>query len=176
MVALSGGVATPVTVPNGGTGDASFIAYTPLVGGTTATNPVQSVAALGTSGMPLSSAGAGAVPAFGPAAAPVFTLVDGASIAVDASKGNYATVSIAGNRTIAAPSNAVNGQFLIFEVTQGAGGSHTLAWTSGAGGFSFGSGSAPTLSVTAAQTDLIGFRYSATVGKWLFQGAQTGFS
>lgn len=178
FTATGGLPSLPLVVSNGGTGDATLTAFAVLTGGTTTTSPVQTVAALGTAGMPLSSGGAGALPAFGPSDAASFALTDGATIAVNAALGNYATVTIAGNRTISAPSNppAAGSQTLIFEVTQGSGGSHTLAWTSGAGGFSFGSGSAPTLSTSAGVADLIGFRYSQGVGKWLFIGSETGYS
>jgi len=55
---------TPVTVANGGTGSASHTAYAVLCGGTTSTNPVQSIASVGTSGQVLTSNGAGALPTF----------------------------------------------------------------------------------------------------------------
>lgn len=172
-----GGITTPVSVPNGGIGTTSLVAYAPVFGGTTSTNQVQSAASLGTDGMPLSSQGAGAVAAFGPAIAPVFALADAATILVNAALGNYATVTIAGNRTMGAPSNppASAAQFLEFEITQGSGGSHTIAWTSGAGGYDFGSGSAPTLSTSAGAIDTVAFRWSPTKGQWVFQGAETGF-
>lgn len=57
-------LATPVTVPNGGTGDTSLTAYAVLCGGTTSTAAVQSVASVGTSGQVLTSNGAGALPTF----------------------------------------------------------------------------------------------------------------
>lgn len=173
-----GSITTPVSVPNGGTGGTTYIAYAPVVGGTTATNPFQSVPALGTAGMPLTSQGAAVIPAFGPANAPVAALTDAATIAVDASQGNYLTVTIAGSRTMGAPSNlaAFGSQPVWFEIKQGVGGSHTVTWTSGAGGYSFGSGSAPTLSTTAGLVDLVGFRYSQVVGKLLFIGSETGYS
>lgn len=51
-------------VAGGGTGTTSFTAYTPICGGTTSTNPLQSVASTGTSGQVLTSNGAGALPTF----------------------------------------------------------------------------------------------------------------
>jgi len=61
-------VSTDITgvlpVANGGTGVASLSTYQLVAGGTTATGDVQQVGA-GTSGHPLVSAGAGALPAFG---------------------------------------------------------------------------------------------------------------
>jgi len=54
----------PITVAQGGTGVSSTTAYSVLCGGTTSTNPVQSVASVGTSGQVLTSNGAGALPTF----------------------------------------------------------------------------------------------------------------
>lgn len=55
-------IGTPVVVSQGGTGDTSFTAYSVICGGTTSTNPLQSVASVGTSGQVLTSNGAGALP------------------------------------------------------------------------------------------------------------------
>lgn len=57
-------LSSPLTVANGGTGDASLTAYAVLCGGTTSTAAIQSVAALGASGTVLTSNGAGALPTF----------------------------------------------------------------------------------------------------------------
>lgn len=58
-----GGV-TYVPLTNGGTGVGTFTAYGVVCGGTTATNPLQSVASVGTAGQVLTSNGAGAMPTF----------------------------------------------------------------------------------------------------------------
>lgn len=57
-------VGNPLTVANGGTGDSSLTAYAVLCGGTTSTNPVQSIASAGVSGQMLTSNGASALPTF----------------------------------------------------------------------------------------------------------------
>lgn len=57
----------PVVVASGGTGATSMTAYAVVCGGTTSTNPLQSVASVGTSGQVLTSNGAGALPTFQPA-------------------------------------------------------------------------------------------------------------
>ncbi len=54
----------PVPVSGGGTGDTSFTAYAVICGGTTSTDPLQSVASVGTTGQVLMSNGAGALPTF----------------------------------------------------------------------------------------------------------------
>lgn len=54
----------PIEVAAGGTGKSSVTAYAVLCGGTTTTNPIQSIAAVGTAGQVLTSNGAGALPTF----------------------------------------------------------------------------------------------------------------
>lgn len=61
---VAGAIGFPITVPNGGTGNTSFIPYAVITGGTTSTNPLQSVASVGTAGQVLTSNGAGALPSF----------------------------------------------------------------------------------------------------------------
>lgn len=175
---ISSSLATPVSIANGGTGAATFIADAVVVGGTTATNPLQSVAALGNQGNPLVSGGAGALPNFTAGLAPiVFGLTDAATILVNAQNGNVQGVTITASRTMGAPSNPLDGMPLVFSVKQGGAGSFTISWTGGAGGYTFGTGSAPTLTTTAGATDYVGFRYNAGIGKWCYQGSEIlGFS
>jgi hypothetical protein len=54
----------PLPVANSGTGASSFTAYGLLVGGTTSTNPVQSVVSIGNSGEVLKSNGTASLPTF----------------------------------------------------------------------------------------------------------------
>jgi hypothetical protein len=104
----------------------------------------------------------------------VVMLTDAATIAVDASLGNDYRVTIAGNRTMGTPANPANGQQIIFQVTQGAGGPFTLSWASG---YEFsGALAQPVLSTTAGYTDLLGFIYNAGNGTWLFAAYVNGFS
>lgn len=55
---------TDLSVANGGTGRSSHTAYAVICGGTSTTNPQQSIASVGTSGQVLTSNGAGALPTF----------------------------------------------------------------------------------------------------------------
>jgi hypothetical protein len=106
----------------------------------------------------------------------VSALTFGSSVAVNAALGNVFTLTLtASTATIAAPSNPVSGQVIEFDLTQGSGGSFTVAWASGSGGFDFGTAGAPTLSTTAADVDAVSFRYSASKGKWLCLGYALGF-
>src|SRR5690242_9351887 len=83
------------------------------------------VAAVGATGAILTDAATPALAAQdaasiapGAVAPAVVNLTDAATIAVDASTGNDFRVTIAGNRTIGTPANPVNGQQIIFQVTQ----------------------------------------------------------
>lgn len=87
-------------------------------------------------------------------------LVDSGTIATDASLSNVFTVTIAGSRTLANPTNLVSGGTYIFIVTQGAGGSHTLAYGNL---FKWPGGTAPTLSTAAAAVDMISCVYNGTI-------------
>ena len=81
------------------------------------------------------------------------TLTDGATISWDVSAGQIATVTLAGNRTIAAPTNLKVTTYLL-HVIQDATGSRTLTWNSV---FKWPAGTAPPLSTTAAARDIFSF-------------------
>jgi hypothetical protein len=104
----------------------------------------------------------------------VVFLTDAATIAVDASAGNDFRVTVAGNHTMGNPANSVNGQQIIFQVTQGPGGGFTLSWDSA---YEFSSSlPRPALSTAAGQTDLLGFIYNAAKARWLLAAFVNGFS
>jgi hypothetical protein len=110
----------------------------------------------------------------GAVAPTVVRLTDGATIAVDASLGNDFRVTIGANRTMSTPANPANGQQIIFQITQGSGGSSAITWDTG---YEFSTGlPQPTLSSAAGQTDLLGFIYNASKGKWLLAAFVNGFS
>lgn len=60
--------------------------------------------------------------------AQVFTLTDAATIAVNAMVGAAVKVTLTGNRTMGAPTNATNGQRILFTIVQDGTGGRTLAW------------------------------------------------
>lgn len=94
----------------------------------------------------------------------VSALSDGASIAVDASLGNHFRVTIAGNRTLSNPTNAVDGQRMVFEIIQDGTGGRTLALDTK---FALGSDIfETTLSTTASKRDFIGCIYNSTADKF----------
>ena len=112
----------------------------------------------------------------GPVSPAASDLTAGATIAVDASLGNDFPVTLTENATIDAPSNPVAWQTIRFHLTQGTGGSFTVTWTSGTGGYSFGSGSTPTLSTAAGDVDKVGFQYDPNLELWCYMGSALGFA
>lgn len=104
----------------------------------------------------------------------VVMLTDAPTIAVDASLGNDFRVTLGGDRTMGTAANAKNGQQIIFQITQGSGGSSTITWDTG---YEFSAGlPQPTLSTGAGETDVLGFVYTATSQKWLLAAFVNGFS
>lgn len=97
----------------------------------------------------------------------VVSLTDAATINTDASLGAVFRVTLGGNRTMAAPTNPVDGQQISYEIKQDATGSRTLTWNAA---FVFSGGTAPTLTTTAGITDVVTFRYNST--KWVNIGTQ----
>jgi len=83
---------------------------------------------------------------------PILTLTDAASITSDFAKGNNFLVTLAGNRTLAAPSNAVAGQSGSIYIIQDGTGSRTLGYNTV---FQFVSATVPTLSTGAGDVDML---------------------
>lgn len=92
-------------------------------------------------------------------------LTDGATVTWDASTQDVAKVTLAGNRTFAAPSNGTTGQFISLLVIQDGTGSRTITWNAV---YEFASDTAPTLTTTANLGDVFVFRYNGS--KWLEVG------
>ena len=84
----------------------------------------------------------------------ITVLSDGATITPDLADSNNFSVTLAGNRTLANPTNTVAGQSGSIFITQDGTGSRTLAYGSN---FDFAGGTAPTLSTTAAAVDRIDY-------------------
>ena len=98
----------------------------------------------------------------------VIPLNDGTTVAVNAALGNDFRWTLTGNNhTLSNPTNPVDGQKIIFQVTQPAsGGPYTIQYGTN---YLFTTGlPAPTLSVTNSQVDILGFIYNAALGKWVF--------
>jgi hypothetical protein len=116
-------------------------------------------------GLSITTKGTGLIKFNDSAYFPEATLTDGATITWDASVAQVAKVTLAGNRTLSAPTNGATGQFISLLVIQDGTGSRTLTWNSA---YEFASDTAPTLTTTASLGDLFTFRYNGT--KWLETG------
>jgi len=116
-------------------------------------------------GIDLTTKGTGFIKFNDAAYNPESTLTDGATISWDAQAEPVAKVTLAGNRTMAAPTNGATGQFVSLLVIQDGTGTRTLTWNAV---YEFASDTAPTLTTTGDLGDLFVFRYNGT--KWLEVG------
>jgi hypothetical protein len=95
------------------------------------------------------------------------TLTDGATITWDVIDSPVAKVTLAGNRTLSAPSGTtpIAGQFVSLLIIQDGTGGRTITWNAV---YEFAADTAPTLTATASLGDLFTFRYNGS--KWLEVG------
>ena len=84
----------------------------------------------------------------------ITALTDGATIAVDFAASKHFSVTLAGNRTLANPTNIVAGQSGCIFVSQDGTGSRTLAYGSY---WDFAAGTAPVLTTTASAVDRVDY-------------------
>ena len=106
-------------------------------------------------------------------AAVVTGLTDQTTITTDASAGTIFTVTLAGNRTLAAPTNPVDGMKRIWRFKQDATGSRTITLNAI---FRLGTDiTSITLTTTASKTDYMGAIYNATDSKWDIVAFVKGF-
>mgnify|MGYP001089000594 CR=1 FL=1 len=84
----------------------------------------------------------------------ITALTDGATITPDFALSNNFSVTLAGNRNMANPTNLVAGQSGSIFITQDGTGSRTLSWGSY---WDFATGVAPTLSTTAGAVDRVDY-------------------
>ncbi len=103
----------------------------------------------------------------------VTALSDGATVATDASLGNVFTLTTTQNFTLNSPTNATNGQKVIWRIRQDGGGTNTI--TLGAA-FRLGADiTAITLSTAGDKTDYLYAMYNGTDSKWDVVGFVTGY-
>jgi len=95
------------------------------------------------------------------------TLTDGETVAWDVIASPVAKLTMAGNRTLSAPSGTTPaaGQFISLLIIQDGTGSRTITWNAV---YEFTADTAPTLTTTASLGDLFVFRYNGA--KWLEVG------
>ena len=84
----------------------------------------------------------------------ITALTDGATITPDFAVANNFSVTLAGSRTLANPSNLTAGQSGVIVITQDGTGGRTLAFGSY---WKFAAGTAPTLTTTAAAVDVLAY-------------------
>ena len=96
----------------------------------------------------------GGISLTGGAASNITALSDGSTINIDMATACHHSVTLAGNRTFAAPSNQVIGQSGSIFITQDGTGSRTATFNSA---FKFVGGTAPTLSTAANAVDRIDY-------------------
>ena len=104
----------------------------------------------------------------------VVFLSDTPAVAVDASLGNDFRLTLHASRTMTNPTNVLDGQKLIFQITQGGIGSNTIAWDDR---YEFSASlPRPALSTKVGETDLLGFIYNKAKDKFLLAAFLRGFS
>jgi hypothetical protein len=108
---------------------------------------------------------------------PATALTDAATVAIDASLGNYfrltATSGIGATRALGAPTNPQDGQMIIIEYIQDATGSRALTYNAV---YAFGTDVAsPTMTTTASKRDFLGFIYNSTAAKWYCIAVAKGY-
>ena len=130
-------------------GVASSIAFTPS-GTIAATNVQTAIDEVNTEAAHL----AGAETFTGAKRGTITTLTDGATITPDFNVTNNFQVTLAGNRTLANPTNQTAGQSGIIRIVQDATGSRTLAYGSN---WKFSNGAAPVLTTTANAVDILAY-------------------
>lgn len=87
------------------------------------------------------------------------TLTDAATISWDASANQVTSVTLAGDRTFAAPTNMVDGGVYVLTIVQDATGTRVPSFNAV---FKFAGGTAPTLTTTAAARDILVFNSDGT--------------
>ena len=92
-------------------------------------------------------------------------LTDASTITWNAATQEVCKVTLAGNRTMEAPTNSTSGEFITILVIQDGTGGRTISWNAV---FEFTTDTAPTLTTTAAKGDIFVFRYNGA--KWLEVG------
>ena len=90
---------------------------------------------------------------------PEATLTDASTISWDTQTSSVAKVTLAGNRTLGAATNAQTGQFVSLLIIQDGTGSRTVTFNAV---YEFAEDTAPTLTTTADKGDLFVFRYNGS--------------
>ena len=134
-----------------GTADANLIPVS--------TADIRFVRASVSSTVPSAKTFTSAVTFTGPVVDPVVSLTDAASVAVNMALGNNFALTLAGNRTLEAPTGVTPGHTGHIYIVQDGTGGRTLAYNNA---YVFISGTAPTLSTAANAVDLLVYNAQTT--------------
>jgi hypothetical protein len=96
----------------------------------------------------------------------IVALTDGASIATDASAGKHFRVTVAGDRTLAAPTNATDGMHRIWEITASAADRSLTLTTGSSGSFELTTNITSPITITNSKTLFLGAIYNASRSRW----------
>jgi hypothetical protein len=103
-------------------------------------------------------------------------LTDAATVATDASQGNYFRVTLGGNRTLGVPTNPQDTQACIWEFIQDSGSPRSITLAGGTDGFEFGTTlTSITLTNGNGKKDLMAAVYNVASRKWFVTGFLAGF-
>ena len=139
---------------------ASAVNYAELTNAATGNDVGFSVTGSDTNvGLAISTKGSGKVKFSDSAYFPTGTLTDGSTVNWDVQANQVAQVTLAGNRTFAAPTNMIDGGFYALIIIQDGTGSRTATFNSV---FKFTGGTAPTLTTTASARDILVFQSNGT--------------
>lgn len=96
----------------------------------------------------------------------VATLTDGATVNTDASLARLFRLTAAGDRTLAAPTNAVDGMYRIWEITASAAQRAITLATGSSGTFELTIGISSPITIASGKTHFIGAVYSSARSRW----------
>lgn len=103
-------------------------------------------------------------------------LVDAATVNTDAFTGSYFRIAANGNRTLAAPTNATDGQSVTWEFLAAGGAARTITLAVGSPGtFLFGSDISSLSQIASGKRDLLRAIYNAPLQRWFVVGYAKGF-
>jgi hypothetical protein len=159
LIAISGTAATAMTVPlTSLSGTAITSLQTPIFATFDTSGALQT--ALFADGTPYYTSPSAHRTALNAMPAGVYTLTDGATIAVDWNNGATQIVTLGGTGRTVTMSNAVNGQIYRLIIAQDATGSRTITtWPT----IKWAGGTAPTLTTTASKADIVTLLYAGGV-------------
>lgn len=104
----------------------------------------------------------------------VVSLTDGATIATDAALGTHFRVAMSGDRTFSVPTNAVDGQRILYELTASSA-DRTPTFTTGSNGFAFGTDITSVGVIASGTTCYVGFIYNSAAARWRCLAVAKGF-